>query len=112
MKRTLMLAIVVGTMMWPASAFAQEAPGSFQQLRNAGRLDTGDSFFVTRTDGTRIKGKLEDVRDGILRLRVHGRSIEFTENDVSRIERRDTTEDGMWLGVLIGAGTLTAYSAT
>jgi hypothetical protein len=103
----LALVIVVGT-LWPASASAQTTQDTFQQLRDAGELEPGDSFVVRRSDGTRVTGKLQEVVPGKLRLRVRGNLLELSEAEVDRIERRDPADDGALLGALAGVGATAA----
>ena len=110
MRWTLMLTIVVGT-LWSEAASAQTAQDTFQQLREAGRLKTGDSYVVKRHDGTIVTGELQGPSGGTLRLRVRGSVLELAENEVSRIERRDSAEDGFWLGVLAGVGATAAATS-
>lgn len=105
----LAVVVVVGT-LWPASASAQAAPGKFQELRNAGRLETDDNFIVTRTDGTLVKGTLQQVVSGTLRLQVRGKVLELGETEVNRIERQDSAADGTLLGALAGVAAATGYT--
>lgn len=104
-----MVAIVVGT-LWSASASAQTTHDTFQQLREAGQLESGDSFVVKRRDGTHVTGKLEALAPGTLRLKVRGDLLELSAAEVERIERRDSAADGAWLGFFAGAGVLHAWS--
>lgn len=109
MRCTVMVAIVIGT-LWSASASAQTTPDTFQQLRDAGRVEPGDSFVIKRRDGTRVTGQLQGWSPGILRLRVRGNVLELAESEVDRIERRDPNADGAWLGATTGLGILHAWS--
>lgn len=109
MRCTVMVAIVVGT-LWSVSASAQTTQDTFQRLRAAGQLQTGDSFVVKRRDGTRVTGRLQGLAPGTLRLQVRGGLLELSEADVDRIERRDRADDGMLLGALAGVAAATAYT--
>lgn len=110
MRGSLIVAIVAEA-FWSVSASAQTTQDTFQQLSEAGRLETGDSYVVKRRDGTRVTGQLQGLSAGSLRMCVPGDLLELAEADVERIERRDRADDGFWLGVLAGAGATAAIVA-
>lgn len=104
---------LIGTCVLPlmisAPALAQTPAGSFEQLIADGALQPHQTVHVTDAWGQRIKGRLFELRPGHLVLTHGGQTIEMTEADVTRIQRADSLQDGLWLG--FGAGLAAAWIA-
>ena len=66
-------------------------------------------MYVTDASGERIKGRLGELRPGSLVLMQGSRKIQMTEADVNRIQRGDSLQNGLWLG--LGAGVAAAWIA-
>jgi hypothetical protein len=96
-------------LMISAPALAQTPAGSFEQLIADGTIKPRQTVYVTDVWGHRVKGKLFELRPGSLVLMQGSRTIEMSEADVSRIQRRDSVQDGLWLG--LAAGVAAAWVA-
>jgi hypothetical protein len=96
-------------LMMSAPALSQTPATSFEQLAADGDIPLHQTVYVTDAWGNRIKGKLVDLRSGSLVLMQGAQRIELTEADVSRIRRRDSVQNGLWLG--LGAGVAAAWLA-
>ena len=106
--RHLIRAYVV-LLMISAPALAQTPAGSFEQLIADGALKPHQTVHVTDIWGHRVKGRLFELRAGSLVLTQGSQTIEMKEADVARIHRRDSVQDGLWLG--FGAGVAAAWVA-
>jgi hypothetical protein len=96
-------------LMLSAPALAQTPAGSFEQLIADGSLKPHQIVHVTDAWGHRVKGRVFELRPGSLILMQGSQPIEMSEADVSRIQRRDSVQDGLWLG--FGAGVAAAWLA-
>jgi hypothetical protein len=65
--------------------------------------------YVTDAWGNRVKGRLGELRPGSLVLMQGSETIPMTEAEVSRIQRGDSLQEGLWLG--LGAGVAGAWLA-
>jgi len=92
-----------------APALAQTPAGSFDQLIADDAIKPHQTIDVTDVWGQRVRGRLFEVRPGSLVLMQGSQKIEMSEADVSRIQRRDSVQDGLWLG--FGAGVAAAWVA-
>jgi hypothetical protein len=95
--------------MFSAPSVAQTPAGSFEQLIADGTMKQHQSVDVTDVWGHRVKGRIFELRPGSLVLMRGSQQIEISEADVSRIQRRDSVQDGLWLG--FGAGVAAAWVA-
>lgn len=95
--------------MISAPALAQTPAGSFEQLIADDAIKPHQTVYVTDVWGHRVKGRLFELRPGSVVLTQGSQTIEMNEADVSRIQRRDTVQDGLWLG--FGAGVAAAWVA-
>jgi hypothetical protein len=82
---------------------------SFEQLIAEGAIQPHQTVYVTDAWGHRVKGRLGELRSGSLVLMQGSRRIQMTEADVNRIERGDSLQNGLWLG--LGAGVAAAWIA-
>src|SRR5262245_12407115 len=89
-------------LMISAPARAQTPATSFEQLIAEDAIQPFQTVRVTDASGDSIKGKLLEIRPGSLVLMQGSRKIEVNEAHVFRIQRRDSIQNGLWLGV--GAG--------
>ena len=95
-------------LMIPSPAVSQPA-ASFEQLIAESAIEPRETVYVTDEWGRRLKGKLLELRPGTLVLRQGSTQIPMTESTVSRIQRADSLQNGLWLGV--GAGIAAAWIA-
>jgi hypothetical protein len=118
LERTLMEAIMTGRhligacvvlLMVSAPALAQTPAASFEQLIAADVIEPQQTVYVTDAWGRRVKGRLGEFRPGSLVLMQGSKRIQMTEADVNRIERGDSLQNGLWLG--LGAGIGAAWIA-
>jgi hypothetical protein len=92
-----------------APAMSQTPAASFEQLIAENAIQPNATVYVTDLWGQRVKGKLGEVRPGSLVLMQGSRKIQMSEADVTRIQRGDSLQNGLWLGV--GAGLVAASIA-
>jgi hypothetical protein len=90
-------------------ALSQTPAASFEQLIAEGAIQPHQTVYVTDAWGHRVKGRLGELRSGSLVLMQGSRRIQMTEADVNRIERGDSLQNGLWLG--LGAGIAAAWIA-
>jgi hypothetical protein len=95
------------SLMISAPALAQAPASSFGQLIAEGAVRPGETVYVTDASGDRVKGRLGELRPGNLALMQGSRKVQMTEVDVTRIQRGDSLQNGLWLG--IGAGVAAAW---
>lgn len=96
-------------LMVSAPALPQTPAASFEQLIAEDAIRPHQTVYVTDAWGHRVKGKLGEVRPGSLVLMQGSQTIQMTEADVNRIQRRDSLQNGLWLG--LGAGVAAAWIA-
>ena len=96
-------------LMSAASALAQTPAASFQQLMTEAAIEPGQIVYVTDTWGQRVKGRLSELRPGSLVLMQGSQKTPMTEALVYRIEKGDSLQNGLWLG--LGAGIAAAWAA-
>ena len=96
-------------LMIPSSALPQTPAASFEELIAAGGIQPRETVYVTDVWGHRVKGRLTEIRPGTLVLTRGAQEIPITEEAVSRIQRADSLQNGLWLGV--GAGVAAAWLA-
>src|SRR5262245_53427621 len=96
-------------LMMSAPARSQTPAASFEQLIAEGAIRPHQTLYVTDASGQRVKGRLGELRPGSLVLMQGSQRIPMTEADVSRIERGDSLQNGLWLG--LGAGIAAAWIA-
>ena len=97
--------VVLMTISTPA--LAQTPAGSFEQLIADGTLEPHQTVNVTDASGHRVKGRLFELRPGSLVLMQGSQTMEMSEADVKRIQRSDSLQNGLWLG--LGAGLAAAW---
>ena len=95
--------------LFSSPALPQTPAASFEQLAAKGAIRPDETVYVTDAWGQRVKGKFVDLRPGTLVLRQGSLDIEMSEADVSRIQRKDSIQNGLWLG--LGAGVAAAWIA-
>jgi hypothetical protein len=96
-------------LMMSAPALAQTPASSFEQLIAEDGIKPNETVYVTDLWGRRVKGRLGELRPGSLVLMQGSRRIQMTEADVTWIQRGDSLQNGLWLG--LGAGVATAWIA-
>lgn len=96
-------------LMIAAPALAQTPAASFEQLIAEDAIEPHQIVYVTDARGYRVKGRLGELRPGSLVMRQGSRTIQMTEADVKRIERGDSLQSGLWLG--LGGGVAAAWIA-
>ena len=96
-------------LMMSAPALPQTPASSFEQLIAEDAIHPHDTVYVTDASGERIKARLGELRSGSLVLMQGARKIQMTEADVSWIQRGDSLQNGLWLG--LGAGVAAAWIA-
>jgi hypothetical protein len=90
-------------------ALAQPPATSFEQLIAQGNVPLHQTVYVTDASGTQIKGSLVELQPGSLILLQGSQRLQMTEADVTRIRRKDSVQNGLWLG--LGAGVAAAWLA-
>jgi hypothetical protein len=95
--------------MISAPALPQTPTVSFEQLIAEGAIQPHQTVYVTDAWGERVKGRLAELRPGSLVLIQGSQKIQITEADVDRIQRGDSIQNGLWLG--LGAGIAAASIA-
>ena len=103
MTRTSAACIVAALAAWmPVEAAAQEIASSLEELvRNRG-LRAGDGVYVTDDSGQRIKGDVSDLTGTTLEVRTRNGNRSLRADAIRRIERRDSLENGILLGLAAG----------
>ena len=92
-----------------APALSQTPASSFEHLIADDAIRPHQTVYVTDAWGHRLKGRLGQIRPGTLVLIQGSRRIEMTEAHVDRIQRGDSLQNGLWLG--LGAGVAAAWIA-
>jgi hypothetical protein len=90
-------------------ALPQTPASSFEQLIAEGAIRPNATVYVTDNWGQRVKGRLGELHPGSLVLMQGSRKIQMTEADVNRIQRGDSIQNGLWLG--LGVGVAAAWIA-
>ena len=80
-------------------AAAQEV-STFAQLQSLVRTD--DKVVMTDTQGVKIKGAVIDISPSLLRIKVQGKTEEWRQDEVRRVDKR--RPDRWWDWAIIGAG--------
>ena len=96
-------------LMISAPALPQTPAASFEQLIAEGAIQPHQTVYVTDAWGHRVKGRLGELRPGSLVLMQGSEKIQMTEAEVNRIQRGDSIQSGLWLG--LGAGIAAAWIA-
>lgn len=96
-------------LMISAPALPQTPASSFEQLIAADAIQPHETVYVTDAWGHRVKARLGELRPGSLVLMQGARKIQMIEADVNRIQRGDSLQNGLWLG--LGAGIGAAWIA-
>ena len=91
-------------LMISAPALPQTPASSFEQLIAGNAIQPHEIVYVTDAWGHRVKGRLGELRPGSLVLLQGSRKIQMTEADVNRIQRGDSLQNGLWLGLGAGIG--------
>jgi hypothetical protein len=105
----LLIGVCVLLLMISAPALAQTPAASFELLIAGGAIQPNQTVYVTDVWGQRVKGRLGELRPDGLVLMQGSRKILMTEADVFRIQRGDSLQNGLWLG--LGAGVAGAWIA-
>ena len=108
MKRSQFLGFAIFLMI-SAPAMAQTPAASFEQLLAGGGLQPRQDVYVTDSWGHRTRGRVGELRPGTLVLTQGSRQTPIAEANVTRIQRADSIQDGLWVG--LGAGIAAAWMA-
>ena len=109
MKGRQLIGACVLLLMISAPALSQTPAASFEELIDGGAIQPRQTVYVTDVWGQRVKGTLGELRPGTLVLTQGSKQIPMTEATVSRIQRADSLQNGLWLG--LGAGIAAAWIA-
>ena len=90
-----------------APALSQTPAASFEHLIAADAIQPDQTVYVTNAWGHRLEGRLGELRPGSLVLIQGTHKIRIAEADVTRIQRGDSVQNGLWLG--LGAGIAAAW---
>lgn len=82
-------------------------PDSRPRVELTGRVDTGDTLFITERNGVQTRGRLQRLSPDTLALLVNKQEREWPLAAVGRVERRDPLWNGM-LGGAVPAGMIGA----
>ena len=91
----------------PQQARSQEVTSVFADLGASGVLKPGDPVYVTDARGERLKGRVRDLSATSLTLTIEGDTRDFSGINITKIEQRDSLENGIWIGLSIGVGITT-----
>ena len=91
----------------PQEARPQEVTSLFADLGASGVLKPGDTVYVTDARGERSKGRVTDLSTTSLTLTVGSDTRDLSGMNITKIERRDSLENGIWIGLGIGVGMTT-----
>ena len=94
-------------LMFSSPALPQTPAASFDGLIAEGGLRLGETVLVTDVWGHRVEGRLAELRPGTLVLTQGTLMLEMAEANVVRVQRRDSIQNGLWLG--LGAGIAAAW---
>jgi hypothetical protein len=101
---TLMLTLL----LLPVAAAAQQPASSLDDLLRSGELRPGDDVYITDATGHRLPANVTDVSPSLLAVTDGRDTWAVAEIDISKIERRDSLQNGIWIGIAAGIGTLIA----
>jgi hypothetical protein len=104
-----MIGACVVLMMISVPARGQTPAASFEQLIAQGSIRPDQRVNVTDASGHHVKGRLFEIRPGSLAVMQGSQTIQLNETDVTRIQRVDSLQNGLWLG--LGAGLAAAWLA-
>jgi hypothetical protein len=82
-----------------SEATAQDV-STFAELQSLVR--TNDKVVMTDTQGMKMKGAIIDISPSLLRIKVQGKTVEWREDEVRRVDKR--RPDRWWDWAIIGAG--------
>ena len=85
-----------------APALPQTAAESFEQLIAEDAIRPEQTVYVTDVWGHRVKARLLELRPGQLVLSQGTLQIPMNEANVTRIQRDDSVQNGLWLGLAAG----------
>jgi hypothetical protein len=87
----------------PVPGVAQEVAPTFEGLPPA----PGTEIRITRTDGSRIRGRFEKPSGQAFDIRVRGNTVSVPRSSILRIEQRrpESKLNGLLIGLAAGAGT-------
>ena len=86
----------------PHAAAAQDVPSSLEALQASGLLRPGEPIVITDRFGQRTKATLEQLSPASLEVLTDNQQQRFTADGIWRIERRDSIQNGLWIGVAAG----------
>ena len=110
-SRTAIGILALTLLMLPAAAAAQDVATSLDDLLHSRQLRPGDGVYVTNAMGKRIKGDVTDVSPTGLAITDGRDTWTLAESEVSKIERQDPVDTGIWLGIGIAVGSTLAVCA-
>ena len=100
MRRTASACVVMVLAVWMSGAAeAQEVTASLEELVRNRDLRIGDGVYVTDATGQRIKGDVSNLSGTTLEIRAGNRKRTLQADSIQRIERQDSLESGIWLGL-------------
>jgi hypothetical protein len=85
-----------------ANAIAQGRASQFDQLHTQGLLKPGDPVIVTDSAGRRTRARILDLSPASLTFIQDGKTRTLAHNEVRKVERRDSVENGIYLGLATG----------
>lgn len=100
--------LILALLALPVAASGQDAATSLEELFRSGELRRGDGVYITDPDGRRVKTDVTDVSPSLLTVTDGQDTWTLSEMEVSKIERRDSLQNGIWIGMAAGVGTLVA----
>lgn len=107
-----LLAGLLLVILLPGDSMAQDVPGSLEELLRTGDLSSGEVVSVTVANRGRFSGPIVDLTSTRLvmaprsltqgRTRLdfrEGTRVDFSEDEILSIERPDSLENGIWIGL-------------
>ena len=90
----------------PVETKAQEAARSLAELMGAKGTFVGEDVYITRATGRPISGAIADLSPDALSVTSGAQTWRLRDADILRIERGDSLENGVGLGLLLGIGAV------
>jgi len=88
-----------------ALALPPDQPGASSLGALRGQMAAGEIVYVTDAAGTTVRGKLTDITNDVVQLRVNATTRDIRAGDVTRVqwEKRDSPLNGVLIGAAVGS---------
>jgi len=99
-----LMAGLIAISIAPAREAAAQPFATLGELRATGALRSNDRIYLTDATGRRVTGSVRELSDTSLLLAKGSDLRRVAGADITKIERRDSIENGLWLGLGAGVG--------